>query len=70
MRELLAIIVYGLIYFFQMVLAMVVFLGVLFLCSAAVELFASIIPDWLALSMPCLLILAVMFGICGGRVHE
>ena len=28
------------------------------------------IECWNERSMPCLLILAVMFGICGGRVHE
>ena len=70
MRELLAIIGHGLIYFFQSVLASATIIGVLYLINTLVELVASIIPDWLSLSMPCLLILAVMFGICGGRVHE
>lgn len=70
MRELLAIIGHGLIYFFQLVLTYATIIGVLYLVNALVELIAPIIPDWLSLSMPCLLILAVMFGICGGRAHE
>lgn len=70
MRELLVIIGHGLIYFFQLAVASATIIGVLYLVSALVELVAPIIPDWLSLSMPCLLILAVMFGICGGRVHE
>ena len=70
MRELLAIIGHGLIYFSQLVLASATIIGVLYLINTSVELVAPIIPDWLSLSMPCLLILAVMFGICGGRVHE
>ena len=70
MHELLAIIGHGLIYFFQLVLASATIIGVLYLINTSVELVAPIIPDWLSLSMPCLLILAVMFGICGGRAHE
>ena len=70
MRELIAIIEHGLIYLFQSVLASATIIGVLYLVNALVELIAPIIPDWLSLTMPCLLILAVMFGICGGRVRE
>lgn len=70
MCELIAIIGHGLIYFFQLVLASATIIGVLYLVNALVELIAPIIPDWLSLTMPCLLILAVMFGICGGRVRE
>lgn len=70
MRELLVIIGYGLIYFFQIILVMVIFLGGLYLLRAFVELLASIIPGWLALSMPSLLILACLFSICGGNARE
>lgn len=70
MRELLAIIGHGLIYFFQILLVVVIFFGGLYLLGAFVELLASIIPNWLALSMPSLLILACLFSICGGNARE
>lgn len=70
MRELLVVIRYGLMYLLGGILAAAAFVGVLYLLSASAEWAASVIPDWLALSGPSLIVLAALFLVCGGRRHE
>ena len=70
MRELLVIIGYGLLYLFLIVLTAAGFLGVLYLIGALGEFLAAIIPSWLALSGPSLIILITLCGVCGGRMYN
>lgn len=70
MRELRVITGYGLLYLFLIVLMAAGFLGVLYLIGALGEFLAAIIPSWLALSGPSLIILITLCGVCGGRMYN
>lgn len=70
MRELLAIIKQGLFYWLVSSLAACAILGVGWGLSALVNFFAAIIPDWISLSVPSLIVLFVILSLGGGQKNE